>query len=397
MGPLRSPWVKWRAPRAEDRLTAPAYPALGIGDPMPAISLPSHTGPTLSLHHPTLAGQPTVLLATERLDPAATTALAAFAREQQRFAAIGVRLLAMTGETAADNAAAAAAHGVRFPVLSDGPGYFLAALGVPGRVLGKPADAIADCRIFIVDRGVRIVERLWCNDAQAQAAAVVSLCERMTALPPSSPAIVTAQAPVLLVPRVFPEEFCRRLIDHWAAADKQDDVAGGYFAAGANQPVDPSARRPTVKRRSDWLIPQGPIHDEISRLLSRRVSPELLKAFDFRAETFEQLRLGCYDAASGGYFRRHRDNIGPPEIRRRRFAMSLNLNDDYEGGEVHFPEYGDQLYRPPTGCALLFSCSLLHEAKDIRSGRRFVLVTFFFGPVPPEPRRPEGPAASALS
>jgi len=121
---------------------------------MPAISLPSHTGPTLSLHHPTVAGHPTVLFAIERLDPAGTAALAVFAREQKRFAAIGVRLLAMTGETAADNAAAAAAHGVRFPVLSDEPGYFLAALGVPGRLLGKPADAIANCRIFIVDRGV---------------------------------------------------------------------------------------------------------------------------------------------------------------------------------------------------------------------------------------------------
>jgi len=215
----------------------------------------------------------------------------------------------------------------------------------------------------------------------------------MIASQPSSPAIVTAQAPALLVPRVFPEEFCRRLIDHWAAADKQEDVAGGHYAVGANQPVDPSARQPAVKRRSDWLIPQGPIHDEIAGLLGRRVSPELLKAFDFRAETFEQLRIGCYDAASGGYFRRHRDNVGPPGIRRRRFAMSLNLNDDYEGGEVHFPEYGDQLYRPPAGCALLFSCSLLHEAKEIRSGRRFVLVTFFLGPVPTDSRRPEGPAA----
>ena len=94
------------------------------------------------------------------------------------------------------------------------------------------------------------------------------------------------------------------------------------------------------------------------------------------------MRIGCYDATRGGYFRRHRDNVGPPEIRRRRFAMSLNLNDAYEGGEVHFPEYGPQLYRPAMGAALLFSCSVLHEAMEIRSGQRFVLLTFFFGAAP---------------
>ena len=40
--------------------------------------------------------------------------------------------------------------------------------------------------------------------------------------------------------------------------------------------------------------------------------------------------------------------------------MSVNLNDDYEGGAVRFPEFGGGLYRPPAGGALVFSCSLLH-------------------------------------
>ena len=40
--------------------------------------------------------------------------------------------------------------------------------------------------------------------------------------------------------------------------------------------------------------------------------------------------------------------------------MSLNLNEDYEGGCIRFPEYGNMLYKPEPGAALIFSSSLLH-------------------------------------
>ncbi len=344
---------------------------------MPAILLPSQSGAKLSVHNPDIAGDPIVLFATRRLDGQAIEQLEILARQQDRFAAIGAKLVAMTGESMAVNAAAAGARDIRFPVLSDEPGHFLAALGIPATPRAE-----ATCCLFVIDCGLRIVQRLWCSHTDAPAAAALALCERLAAPLGAAAPVVVEQAPVLLVPRVFPAEFCKRLIDHWSTAEKQEDVAGGYYATAAGQPSDPSVRRPSLKRRADWLIPDGPIHDEIRNLLSRRVAPELRKAFEFHAENYEQLRIGCYDAERGGYFRRHRDNVGHPEIRRRRFAMSLNLNDSYEGGEVRFPEYGSRLYRPPAGAALLFSCSLLHEAMEIRSGRRFVLLTFFFGPTP---------------
>jgi predicted 2-oxoglutarate/Fe(II)-dependent dioxygenase YbiX len=43
---------------------------------------------------------------------------------------------------------------------------------------------------------------------------------------------------------------------------------------------------------------------------------------------------------------------------------------------VRFPEFGRQLYRPEAGGALVFSCSLLHEAVPVNRGRRFGLFTF---------------------
>ncbi|MCZ6448150.1 MAG: 2OG-Fe(II) oxygenase, partial [Alphaproteobacteria bacterium] len=42
-------------------------------------------------------------------------------------------------------------------------------------------------------------------------------------------------------------------------------------------------------------------------------------------------------------------------------------------------EYGAQLYQPEVGAAVVFSCALLHEATRVTSGRRFVLLGFFYG------------------
>src|SRR6185436_11747663 len=75
----------------------------------------------------------------------------------------------------------------------------------------------------------------------------------------------------------------------------------------------------------------------------------------------------------------HRDNTTAATAHRR-WAMSLNLNaEEHDGGYLKFPEFGQHLYRPATGEAIIFGCPLLHEAMDITRGRRFVLLNFFYG------------------
>jgi predicted 2-oxoglutarate/Fe(II)-dependent dioxygenase YbiX len=93
---------------------------------------------------------------------------------------------------------------------------------------------------------------------------------------------------------------------------------------------------------------------------------------------WERLRIGCYQGERGGKLHGHRDNVEPTPY--RRFAMSINLNlQEFEGGELRFPEFGDQRYRPASGTALVFSSSLLHEALHVTSGRRLVVLAFLFG------------------
>jgi predicted 2-oxoglutarate/Fe(II)-dependent dioxygenase YbiX len=62
----------------------------------------------------------------------------------------------------------------------------------------------------------------------------------------------------------------------------------------------------------------------------------------------------------------------------RRFAVSINLNDDFEGGGIVFPEYGTRIFRPPTGGALVFSCSMLHAVAPMVRGRRYACLPFVY-------------------
>ena len=57
----------------------------------------------------------------------------------------------------------------------------------------------------------------------------------------------------------------------------------------------------------------------------------------------------------------------------------MNLNsEEFQGGDLRFPEFGQQLYKPPTGGAVVFSCSLLHEATPVTSGSRYVFLPFIY-------------------
>ena len=81
---------------------------------------------------------------------------------------------------------------------------------------------------------------------------------------------------------------------------------------------------------------------------------------------------------AGGFINPHRDNSIPTNARRR-FTMTVNLNaGEYDGGELRFREYGEQLYAVERGTAIVWSASLLHEVLPVTQGRRLVLGVHMF-------------------
>jgi predicted 2-oxoglutarate/Fe(II)-dependent dioxygenase YbiX len=87
--------------------------------------------------------------------------------------------------------------------------------------------------------------------------------------------------------------------------------------------------------------------------------------------------IACYDSETGGHFYRHRDNINAG-AQHRRFAVTINLNSDYDGCDLVFPEFGRKTYRAPHGGALVFSCGALHQVTPITRGRRYAFLAFLY-------------------
>lgn len=220
-----------------------------------------------------------------------------------------------------------------------------------------------DPSIVIIDPN----HRLATIEPRSNLSKVVTTCQSIHTA--SSPTAANYQAPVLVMKDVLEPELCAELLRYWQDGDKRAD---GVSHGSSNN----STAKAEIKKRNDVVLLDEALFNRVKSRIVSRLAPELLKAFHFRTASMEVLRIGCYDAAEEGHFARHRDNR-TAFTAHRRFAVSLNLNDiDYEGGQVRFPEYGQTLYAPPPGGALVFSCSLLHEAMPVTKGKRFAIFTF---------------------
>jgi len=131
------------------------------------------------------------------------------------------------------------------------------------------------------------------------------------------------------------------------------------------------------KRRKDFLIEDEALIKQTQARILRRIVPEILKVHQFRITRMERYIVSCYAADDGGHFGARRDNTTKGTAHRR-FAVSINLNDDFDGGEISFPEYGPRSFKPPPGGAVVFSCSLLHAASKVTRGRRYAFLPFLY-------------------
>ena len=336
-----------------------------VGDFSPTIKLPSQTGGKVWAFDTSLAGRPVAYIIFRNASSTATVAtLEAFKNCFAEFQEIGARVVGISNLFPVENGQLAQNLDLPFSFLSDVNGDYAASYGLP------PGDDAIACAVL--DRNCRLLKLLSGSPGTAMATQALKICGKESTA--SEGKQVKTQAPVLLIPRVFEPDFCKQLIKFWRQGDKAEDQITQRAEDGQSDKVSD-----VVKRRTDVLVPEGdhPVNLEIRRRLSMRVIPELEKAFDHHASRYELARIGCYESAKKGFFRAHRDLYHGDTVTPRRFAMSLNLNDEFEGGDVRFAEYGMQTYRAPLGGGLVFSCRLLHEVTPVTKGKRFTLLLFF--------------------
>jgi predicted 2-oxoglutarate/Fe(II)-dependent dioxygenase YbiX/peroxiredoxin len=242
---------------------------------------------------------------------------------------------------------------------------------VPRDAEPTPGARVSIRRIWVVlDPTLRVLSVTPFAPDRADVARV--LAEVAALPPPDRFAGVPLQAPILMLPRVFEPEFCARLVARYEAAGGEEsgvmrDLDGKTVAV-----MD--ARQ---KRRRDHVIEDQALIGEIQGRFLRRVVPEIRKAHQFEITRMERYLVACYAAEDGGHFAAHRDNTTHGTAHRR-FAVSVNLNEDFDGGEVSFPEYGRRGFKAPVGGAVVFSCSLLHAVSRVTRGRRYAFLPFLY-------------------
>lgn len=336
----------------------------------PRFLLPDQGGLGWDLVDDTVAGRPVVLVFLSGFGQAAALdQLLAFRDLHGAFEACGATVVAITRQTAGINADAREEQGLPFRILSDLPGEISARYAA---LAG--ADGAQPLLTVVVAPAAKVARVIGGTEGGRHAEAALAAVREILA--PRQVQRMALHPPVLQVPDVLSPAECRFLI----ALHQRDDTPW-------NQPGDPVDRFDFRIRvgdhrrvdRVDYVINDPAIAGRLDQHLAQRITPEVKKAFQYRVNRRETYHIACYQGHRGGFSIGHRDN-STSDLAHRRFALSINLNDgEYEGGELRFREYGEQRYRVPTGSAIVFSSSMLHEAMAVTAGRRFVLLSHLFG------------------
>lgn len=231
--------------------------------------------------------------------------------------------------------------------------------------------ATAMPRTVILDPMLRAVADIPWDHAAGHSETVRGVLQSLPTVDDSAGVPLTA--PVLIVPRVFDFALCDVLIEFY---EKLGGKESGFLFD-----VDGKTRRVVdhrFKRRSDLVVAHRQLREAIRSQIVRRLVPAIERFFQFQATRMDRYIVACYDSAVGGHFYRHRDNVNVG-AQHRRFAVTINLNKDYDGCDLVLPEFGRRAYRAPHGGAMVFSCGALHQVTPITRGRRYAFLAFMYG------------------
>lgn len=340
---------------------APGEPAakLVLGDPVPWFSARTLTGAPFDLH--VAAGRWIVLcLLGSPAEPRAQHELGELLKEAHRFEEDRLIFHGVFTAPPGDPAPYVDCSNRALSFLADYDG-----------AISRSYGAVQMPRTVVLDPMLRAVADVPWDEPAGHAETVRAVLQ---SLPPVDEAAGTPMsAPVLIVPRVFDFALCDFLIQFYEEVGGQDS---GFM-------VDVEGKTTTVldyrlKRRTDVPVDMPEVRELVRSQIVRRLLPAIECYFQFQATRMDRYIVACYDSADGGHFHRHRDNVNAG-AEHRRFAVSVNLNGDFAGCDLMFPEFGRKTYRPPTGGAVVFSCGALHQVTPVMRGRRYAFLAFLYG------------------
>jgi peroxiredoxin len=331
---------------------------LNLGDPVPWFSARTLAGGAFDLQ--VAAGRWIVLaFLGNPAEPRAAQELAELMQARDLFHPDRMICYAVLTQPPADPAQYADSGTNAFAALADYDGAITAAFGATDMP-----------RTVILDPMLRAIANIPWDYAAGHAQAVRDTLRGLPSVDDS--AGVPLNAPVLIVPRVLDYSLCEFLIKLYDSVGGEDS---GFMLDVAGKTVTTVDHR--LKRRSDLVVALPEVREAIRGQIVRRLLPAVERYFQFEATRMDRYIVACYDSAVQAHFYRHRDNVNAG-ARHRRFAVSINLNRDFEGGDLIFSEFGRKKYRTPYGGAVVFSCGALHEVMPVTRGRRYAFLAFLY-------------------
>ena len=349
-------------------LRPPAARPLDAGVTAPVVHAPDHTGAHASTGTDHLAGKPVLLLFCPSPDEAS---LSAFRDAAGELVALQATLFAISRHGSEENAAMHARLALPFAILADTRADIFKGYGI------DPYPAAPSPTLFILDAGhrvARVLERM--EPAAMVKEALAELRRLATACPATR---LQAHPPVLVLPRMLSHADCDFLAETWHR-DVPEYPTDGFTNAGigTEQGDYKVVHDGSYGKAIEYIVQEKELQRFIDGRMRRRLFPEMKKVFQATGLKREGYRIAGYEARAGSYLNPHRDNSTPANAHRR-FTMTINLNaGEYEGGELRFREYGEELYDMERGTAVVWSASLLHEVLPVTKGRRLVLGVHMF-------------------
>lgn len=74
----------------------------------------------------------------------------------------------------------------------------------------------------------------------------------------------------------------------------------------------------------------------------------------------------------------HTDGGNPDDLRKIIFGVAIYLNEDFEGGELIYPDLGLSV-TPKSGSMVIHDASFKHQVFPVVKGNRYSITTFVFG------------------
>ena len=335
------------------------------GATVPLLDVKDESGRPLRLADDYLSGQTLLLVLLNTAAPARVRKiLGTLADHASALDRADVTVIGLSADPdARRNRALRAETGFPWPLPADATGQHFAAFGV------HKGSGVGDRLVWITP--LRQVHA-WFDDC----AELPELLERiMNTHSPSPGGEMPLHPPVLIVPDVLSHAECAALIEtvENGAPFSVRPPRAGEFAGDYRIPVYDHNRQDRV----DHIIRDVKAQQFLDERIFSRIVPVVKKAFAFDITRREDLHVARYEGDRAGNAIGHRDNLTAGTAHRR-FALSLNLNDDYEGGDVVFKEYSTTGYKGKAGAALVFSSSLLHEVRETTAGVRYTLISHFF-------------------